>query len=88
MKTDTIKYQTIQSLKDYLKKTKYDYYTFHDFPFNMIGNYRYHLTYQGKIVLNYLFEQGFTTMRYSKYDDKTNKKINGNARIFINSTRS
>jgi hypothetical protein len=80
MKT-TIKQATIEAINKVLRTNK-KFYISSDFPFiQLIGIY---LTYQAKIMNQYLIEKGFTVVRAKDVNLKrTDVKVRANRNIWL-----
>ena len=80
MKT-TIKQQTIEAINKVLRSNK-KFYISSDFPFvQLIGLY---LTYQAKVMNQYLIEKGFTVVLAKDVDLKrTDVKVRANRNIWL-----
>jgi hypothetical protein len=85
MKTDTIKQATIEAIDKVLRSHK-KFYISLDFPFvQLIGFY---LTYQAKIMNQYLQGKGFTMVQAKDVDlnrltGRTDVKVRANRNIWI-----
>lgn len=86
MKSETIKQQTINEVKEVLKKRK-KFYISTDFPFLQLDGF--YLTYKAKIMNAYLRQKGYLMLKAKDYDlslaDKKNR-IRGNRNIWITAT--
>jgi maleate cis-trans isomerase len=83
MRTETIKQATINEVKKVLRKNK-KFYTSSDFPFVQIINF--YITYQGKIMNEYLRQKGFVIVKAKEISlFKSNEKhsIRDNRNIWI-----
>ena len=81
MKT-TVKQQTINEVKKVLQKHR-KFYISSDFPFVQI--IRFHITYQGRVMNEYLRQRGFTLVKANEIDltQLGNFKIRANRNVWI-----
>jgi hypothetical protein len=81
MKT-TVKQQTINAVKKVLEKRR-KYYISSDFP--IVQMIDYYITYQGRVMNEYLRQRGYTLVKANEIDlsQIDNKKVRANRNVWI-----
>lgn len=72
MKTN-IKHQTINEVE--ILASNSNILSYEDFPFNYLSDYRYHLTYRGRLANEYLLTNGFIIINYYEFKEKCGKRL-------------
>jgi hypothetical protein len=82
LKRTTIKEKTIEAIKAVLRSRR-KYYISSDFPFLQIINF--YLTYQGKVMNNYLHSKGYLIVVAKEIDTARidGRKVRKNRNVFI-----